>query len=368
MSGKIRVAMITNHFEITGISTVILNLCKSLDHEKYILTVIAGRPIAEENRIECEQNDIHLIELPSRHQEPAKHYLGLWKAFKHNQYDIIHVHGSSSLMAIELTIAKLAGIKCRIAHSHNSTCPNMRVHRLLNPYFKTIYTKALACGKLAGDWLFGENRFEILPNGFHTELFAFDDAERHRVRKELNIEDKFVIGHIGRFNGQKNQPYLIRVFEQIANQRKDTILLLVGTGPDFDKTKSLVETSPYRDQIILYGSTTETSAMYSAMDVFVLPSRFEGLPVVLLEAQISGLPCVVSDIVTHEVDFGEIKWASIDNNPGEWASIVLNICVKTDEWRKQYRNSHTLQIEEYDIKHTVKQLDRIYSSLLRVKG
>lgn len=366
MTKKIKIAMVTNHFGITGISTVILNYCKALDRQKYDLTVIAGQPIAEENRLDCKQNGIGLIELPSRHQESAKHYMKLWKELKHSHYDIIHVHGSSSLMAIELTIAKLAGIKCRIAHSHNSTCPNMKVHRLLNPYFKTIYSKALACGKLAGDWLFGENQFEILPNGFHTEQFEFDKTERERIRKELSIENKYVIGHIGRFNGQKNQPYLIRVFEQIANQRKDAVLLLVGTGPDFDDTKALVEKSQYRDRINLYGSTTETSAMYSAMDIFVLPSRFEGLPVVLLEAQISGLPCVVSDKVTHEVDFGEIQWASIDSDPADWACILLNIRENTDAFRKQYRQTHSAQIEEYDIRNTVNQLDKIYSSLLLV--
>lgn len=203
MKEKIKIAMVTNHFGITGISTVILNYCKELNHHKYDLTVIAGQPIAEENRKECAENDIRLIEVPSRHQEPMKHYLRLWKAFRKDRYDIIHVHGSSSMMAIELTIAKLAGEKIRIAHSHNSMCPNMKVHRILNPYFRKIYTKALACGKLAGDWLFGENKFEVLPNGFHTELFAFDEVERKRVRKELDTENKIVIGHIGRFNGQK---------------------------------------------------------------------------------------------------------------------------------------------------------------------
>lgn len=356
--------MVTNHFGITGISTVILNYCKELDHHKYDLTVIAGKPIAEENRKECAENGICLIELPSRHQESVKHYVSLWKVLKQNHYDIVHVHGSSSMMAGELAIAKMAGVKIRIAHSHNTMCPNMKIHRILNPYFRKIYTKALACGKMAGDWLFGENEFEILPNGFHTELFAFDQTERKRVRRELNTEDKFVIGHMGRFNGQKNQAYLIEAFEHVAKVRSDAVLLLVGTGPDFDKTKEIVDNSLCRNQIILYGVTKETRAMYSAMDVFVLPSRYEGLPVVLLEAQMTGLPCIVSDKVTSEVDFGEIQWLSIEDNPTNWAKSILQTVVHPNVQRSNYRSEHINQIESYDIDQTVKQLDVIYEQLV----
>lgn len=364
MDKKIKIAMVTNHFDITGISTVVLNYCKELDHRKFDLTVIAGQPIAEENRIECTENGIQLIELPSRHQESVKHYASLWKALRKNHYDIVHVHGNSSMMAIELTIAKLAGEKIRIAHSHNSMCPNMKVHKVLKPYFCKIYTKALGCGKLAGDWLFGESEFKILPNGFHTESFEFDEEERKRVRKELDIEDKFVIGHIGRFNEQKNQAYLIEAFEQMAKVCSDAVLLLVGTGPDFDKIKGIVDNSLYKNQIILYGVTKATREMYSAMDVFVLPSKYEGLPVVLLEAQITGLPCVVSDRVTKEVDFGEIQWLSIDDTPESWAKIISQTVVRSNVQRRDYRSEHIAQIECYDINQTVKQLDTIYEQLL----
>lgn len=361
---KIKIAMVTNHFGITGISTVILNYCKALDHNKFELSVIVGAPIAEENRKECMENDIHLIQLPSRHQESAKHYFGLWKALRQNHYDIVHVHGSSSMMAIELTIAKLAGAKLKIAHSHNSACPNMRIHKILNPYFRKSYTKALACGILAGDWLYGKNQFEVLPNGFHTENFIFDSGERDRIRKELQIENKFVIGHIGRFNEQKNQPYLLQVFEKVADKQKDAVLLLVGTGPDFEKTKALVESHPYKEQIILYGVTKNIRAMYSVMDIFALPSRHEGLPVVLLEAQISGLPCVVSDKVTREVDFGEIQWASIDDDPETWAKRILGSNIPQETDRQEYYEVHKCQIAEYDIENTVKQLEKIYTELM----
>lgn len=361
---KIKVAMVTNHFGITGISTVILNYCKEMNYDKFDLTIIVGKPIDEENRKECEQYGIKLIVLPSRHQESIRHYIALWKELRNGQYDIVHVHGSSSMMAIEITIAMFSGIKIRIAHSHNSSCPNMKVHRILNPYFRKIYTKSLACGVLAGDWLYGPNQFDVLPNGLHTEKFTFDDKERKIIRKELHIENKFVIGHIGRFNEQKNQPYLLQVFEKVAEKKENAVLLLVGTGPDFEKTKVLVDTHPYKKQIILYGVTKNTRAVYSAMDVFALPSRHEGLPVVLLEAQISGLPCIVSDKVTKEMDFGNICWESIDADPEIWAKKILDKCMIKEIDRQEYYNNHKDQITEYDIDNAVKQLERIYVELM----
>lgn len=362
---KIKVAMVTNHFGITGIGTVMINYCKALDKNKYDLTILAGQPIAEKYEKECRENGIHLVALPSRHGNPKKHYVALWRALKRGCYDIVHDHGNSSMMAVELTIAKLVGVKNRIAHSHNSTCPNMKVHKILNPYFRTIYTKALACGQLAGNWLFGKSSFEVLPNGFHTGDFAFAKEKREAIRNKLSIKDQLVIGHIGRINEQKNQEYLLDVFEEVAAMQNDTTLLIVGTGPDEEKIKTRVQEHPYKNRIILYGETDNPTAFYSAMDVFVFPSRYEGLPVVLLEAQISGLPCVASTRVTKEVDLGDINWQSIDDDPKRWADAILSIKYQSEEKRTAYREDHLQKIQNYDITQSVKQLDKVYMGLMK---
>lgn len=365
MKKKIKVTMLTSHFDITGIGTVMMNYCIALNKEKYDLTIIAGKPIADKYKNECKEYGIHLIVLPSRHEESKRHYIALWKALKAGNYDIVHNHGNSSMMAVELTIAKLAGVKNRIAHSHNSTCPNMRIHRLLNPYFRTVYTKALACGQLAGNWLFGKDNFEVLPNGFHTGNFAFSKENRDAIRSELGVEDQLLIGHIGRINEQKNQEYLLDIFKDVAAMRIDATLLIVGTGPDEEKINARVQKHPYKDRIILYGETDNPTAFYSAMDVFVFPSRYEGLPVVLLEAQISGLPCIVSDKITREVDLGDINWQSIDDDPKQWADALLSIEQRSEEERTAYRKKYIEEIQQYDITRSVKQLDRIYTDMMK---
>ena len=319
------------------------------------------RSVAQIYRDECKKYEIELIELPSRHQNPIEHYRELKRSISCKHYDIIHVHGNSSLMAIELFIAKQAGIKVRIAHSHNSVCPNMTLHNILNLYFRKLYTHALACGTLAGDWLFGKGNFQVIPNGFNTEKFYFDPLARDLIRKKLGLENKIVIGHVGRFNFQKNHQYLIKIFEKIAASKTDVYLLLIGIGPDYEKIEEIISKSLYKNRIILYGETREVGAIYSAMDVFVLPSRYEGLPVVLLEAQISGLPCVVSDKVTREVDFGDIRWESIDDVPEVWGKAILDQVSKPIN-RLNYYSSHKEWIRKYDIENTVKQLERIYLS------
>ncbi len=153
-------------------------------------------------------------------------------------------------------------------------------------------------------------------------------------------------------------------FKEVAAIRGDAILLIVGIGPDEGKIKSRVKEHPYRDRIILYGETDNPTALYSAMDIFVFPSRYEGLPVVLLEAQISGLPCVVSDKVTREVDLGDINWQSIDDDPKQWAKAVVEIRRQSNQERLFYKEKHLSQIRKYNIACSVKQLDKIYTNMI----
>ena len=183
----------------------------------------------------------------------------------------------------------------------------------------------------------------------------------------MGLKNQLLIGHIGRINEQKNQEYLLDIFKEVAAIRDDAILLIVGTGPDEEKIKARVKEHPYRKRIILYGETDNPTAFYSAMDIFVFPSRYEGLPVVLLEAQISGLPCIVSDKITREVDLGDLNWQSIDDDPKQWAKAVLSIEYRSEKERIVYRENHLDTIRSYDITQSVKQLDKIYTDLMKNK-
>lgn len=361
---KIKIAMVTNHLGITGIGTVMMNYCKALNKEQFDLTILAGEPIADLYKGECKKHGIQLIALPSRHQKSLAHYTGLWREFRKRKFEIVHVHGSSSMMAIELFIAKLAGIKHRIAHSHSCHCSNMKLQNLLNPIFKKLYTVSVACSEVAGDWLFGKDNYLILPNGFDTKEFVFSEQKRNKIRRELHIEDKVVLGHIGRFNNVKNQRYLLEIFNDIAIKDKDIYLLLVGTGPDFDIISKLVENHQFASRIILYGESEEVVALYSTMDIFLFPSLYEGLGLVAIEAQISGLPCVISDTVPKSVKILEnvsFKGIGVEDKTA-WISKIQEYKQLSLDRKNIYQN-HKKNIQYFDISFCAKTLENIYYNL-----
>lgn len=238
----------------------------------------------------------------------------------------------------------------------------MTVHKTLQPIFKHLYTYGFACSKDAGKWLFGDSLFEVLPNAFQTEKFIFDPKIRREVRKSLEVENNFVIGNIARFNDQKNHEYLLEVFEKVGREREDAKLLLVGNGPDLEKIKKKIEAHPYKDRIIYYGVTGKVEELYSAMDVFVLPTKYEGLGIVFVEAQINGLPAVTSNRVPIEVAIGnEIKFLPLENALNLWCENILQVSMGD---RKKFYENHYAEIMRYDIDCNVKKLENIYQKLV----
>ncbi len=357
-----KIAILTNSLSINGISNVIRNYCENINLSKFEITILAGMPIDITYQKIFNNLDIKLIALPSRHKNTFKYCINLYKALKKEKFDILHVHGNSANSSIELFVGFMAQIKIRIMHVHNTVCDHLLLHKILLPFFNMLCTHRFACGIKAGEWIYGKNNFYVIPNGFITEKFKFNIEDRNRIRKKLNLENNLIIGHIGRINYPKNQIYLLDVFKDVASKCDNAILLFVGTGPYYDKISELISHHPYKDRIILYGESNEAFAMYSAIDIFTLPSRFEGMPIVLLEAQMSGLPCIVSEKVTREVDFGDIKWLSIESEPAVWSNAILKTKINTND-RSLYYDKHLDIIKKYQIKENAKALENLYINI-----
>ena len=363
MNNELKIAMVAVDLSRTGISTVIMNYCKKIDTTKCQIDLIVGNRIVPEYRKECNALGIKIVEVPFKLENAKGYYWALFKNLSAKKYDIVHVHGNSAMITPELAIAWLKGIKVRIAHSHNTTCEHIKVEKMLRPFFNVLYTHGFACSTAAGRWLFGNKDFYVIPNGFETGKFKFSQRKRDEIRNELHLDDKFVIGHIGQFNAQKNHEFLLRVFTEVAEGRDDAVLLLVGNGPDKEKIMKLIDEHPYKDRIVVYGESDHPENLYCAMDRFVFPSKFEGLGIVLLEAQIDGLACVASDVVPDEAIISHnVTRLSLNEKLSVWAHEILK---NNQIVRDEYYDHNLQSIKRYDITENAKQLMDIYMRCLK---
>ncbi len=359
---KIRIVMMASNLKMDGISTVIMNYCSHLDLKKYDVTIMAGTPIAPVHRENCKILGIPIIQLPERKKSGKAFCVELNKALHKTRFDICHVHGNSATSVAELAIAKWNKIPIRIMHCHTSKCQHEGLHRLLSPVFKRMYTTAFACSSLAGNWIFGKGSFTVIPNGFVTNLFRFDNDKRRQYRQQLGIDKGPVIGHVGQMNSHKNPLFTIKCFEKYRSTHPYSKLLMVGSGRDKKVVEEYVKNSPCQDSIILYGESEDIPGLLSAMDIFVFPSKYEGLGISLLEAQISGLPCLASEAVPRDVVLGnQIDFLPIDS-PDLWSDRLASIEVKTEN-RNAFYDRNRERILKYDIAETVKQLEKIYTDL-----
>ena len=345
-----------------GISTVILDNYKKLDIRKYDLQITASGEY-DSVLVEAFQNiGVVVRYLPSRKRLPKDYFQALVRLIKEERYSVIYIHGSSAIMAIELLIAKRLGCGVRIAHSQNTTCDHKKLDKLLRPVFYQVVTNRLACGNAAGRWLYGNRSFTVLQNGRDPKEYRFDADTRERVRKELGLSDRTTaIGHVGNFNEQKNQTFLIDVFKQIHRKNPDTKLFLVGDGGKRSEVMQKASMEGLSDSVVFTGSVSNVPEILQAMDVMVLPSLYEGLPLVVVEWQMAGLPCILSDKVTKECSFTDlVSFMSLDATKEEWADKILSAAGAEREMESK-KGIEAANAAGFDINTSALILDKVLS-------
>lgn len=352
----------TVRFRLNGITSVIMNYYRKMDKSDMKIDFVVINEISEEYRTELERNNSNIYYIP-RKKNPLKYMISLYKLIKKNEYDIVHVHGNSAIMSIETVVANLAKVPVRIVHSHNTTCIHKRLHNLLYPVLKRTYTHGFACGQDAGNWLFRNQRFKIIKNGIDLNKFRYDEEEREIYRKKINAGNLKVVGHIGNFIYQKNHNFLIDVFYELLKMDKNYLLLLISDGQLLEQMKEKVKKLGIENNVIFLGKTTEVSGYMQAMDIFILPSYYEGLPVVLIEAQALNLPCLVSDKVSKEVKLTDlVEFLPIDNI-SIWVKNIINI-------KLQNRTFNIKTIHEkikecgYDVSTNANKMKQMYEEFL----
>lgn len=292
------------------------------------------------------------------------------KAFLSNHYyDIVHIHSGSTYALMYISkIARKSGIPNVIVHSHCGGFKNLKyrvIKFISTPYLLKYPTQYCACSKLAAEWKFPKsiiqkNNYTILKNAIDTDKFYYSEEIRNSKRKELNIENKFVVGHIGRFSIQKNHEFVIDVFNKILNKKENAVLLLIGIGELQEEIKEKVKNMKLENNVFFLNIRQDINELLNAMDIFLLPSFFEGLPVVGIEAEATGLPVYTSNKVTKELPLQDLtKYYKLEDGSEKWAENIL------DDYKNKTRKNTTDRIirAEYDVKISAKNMEEFYFKL-----
>lgn len=362
----IRILHVVNDMHRAGLETMLMNYYRNIDRTKIQFDFLT-------HRSEKSDYDDEIIAMGGKmyyaprlypHNYP-KYFKYMDKFFaEHPEYQIVHSH-IDAMSYLPLLAAKKAGIPVRIAHSHNTSI-DKDFKYILKKFFRYKITTAAnyycACGKEAGEFLFKGKKAKVIPNAIEVDRFMFNKEIRNKKRIELGLKDKFVVGHVGRLSYQKNHKFLIEIFSEVHKKNANTVLLLIGVGEKEQEIKEQIHKLGLDGTVKFLGNRSDVNELYQAMDVFVMPSFFEGIPVTGVEAQFAELPCIFSIKVPDEVSFTDkCKFMGLDESAEKWADTILsiNMSIRTE-------NKKTAENSWYNIKNAKNILGDYYDEIRKI--
>lgn len=371
MSEKVRVLYFVDRMLRGGIQTFVIENMKHMDREKVQIDYLLlddGVHYELEDTLKEMGSEVYKLKCIwlRKPTDYFKYFKAIDNFFKeHNDYKVVHLHSSSKNFYV-LKSARKYGIPVRIAHSHNigfqsKSKLQILIGNLCKPLLKMYATDYFACSEIAGEWLFGkdavkENKVKVIHNAVDLDKYKYNEEKRNELRKKLNIEDKFVVGHVGRFTNQKNHTFLIDIFNEIHKKRPDSVLMLVGTGEKEKEIHEKVDRLGLTKDVLFMGFHNNVNEYMWAMDVFVFPSLYEGLGLVLIEAQATGMHCFASKgVVPKEAKVSDLlDYISIESDAKEWASQISK-CNK-----EKIETETSIKKAGYFIGDTSKELELFY--------
>lgn len=359
----LRVAVVMGRYTTGGIKSVISNYYKAIDKKKVQFDLIVEKESATQNYDEFTSKGARIFEVSPLKKNPFKNIIEIKKILKDNEYKIVHGY-LNTLNIFPMLSGFLARTPVRIAENLSTAHPKepkSKIKNILKPFSSLFSTRIAANSMYAAEWIYGEKKAKkatIFRNGLDLDEFVFTEELRKKRRRELGINNEFLIGHIGRYEFQKNHNFIIEIFYQINKIIPESKLLLIGYGDLKDDIWDKIKKLNLEDHIIDGGSSTQNVGNYNAMDCFLMPSYYEGLPVVGIEAQATGLPCVFSTEITQEVRLIDaVSFLDLDKTSLEWANCVIEY--------KDYNRGITKEILKnngYDINEEAKKLEAYYTN------
>lgn len=372
MPDKIKVLQSVNSLGMGGNVIFVMNFFRHIDKEKFQVDFLIYDDTKMDFYDEVKAAGSQVFVIKNKHKNKLLQLFyqmrQVRKFLKKNDYDVIHCHSCSFVGIFRGAIPGFFTRKTKvIAHGHNPGLPkNTFADNMIRKIFKAILSKAadmgFACSDESGaskytDKFMKTEKYQVINNAIETQRFRFSSENREMVRKKYNIENKFVIGSIGRLEEQKNYLYMIDVLADYVKINESTCLLLVGDGIQREQIIAKAKEKGVEKYLVMAGKTDTPEIFYSAMDVFVLPSIFEGFGFVNIEAQVSGLSCVVSNSVPREINIsGKVEF--LDFNPTEWCDALEKVRISSNHVQRT-----SVDTEKYDIKNECRRLEGYYSAI-----
>jgi len=363
-------------FHKGGTEAVVLNYYNNIDKEKFHIDFLVhgyeNENFHNETHNYLKSKGSRIFYVTPRGKNFLKNKKEIKKVLKNNHFHIVHSHMDAA-GSFFLKEAKKAAIKVRIAHSHNTENQINKGNVLKDKAYSIILNNArksitnygnvfLSCSKEAGDWLFGNKPYKVINNGIDISKYVYSESIRKEYREQLGISDKIVIGHVGRFCYQKNQELLINMFNELNKKNDKYFLIMIGEGETKEEIELKINDLGLNNKILIMNSETKINEVIQAFDIFVLPSRFEGLGIVAIEAQAADLTCLISDNVPNEVKITErIKFIPLTDSPEVWVREIINI----ENFYERKDKNNEIKLAGYDVKDVIKRVEKIYIEMLK---
>lgn len=359
MKEPVRVLHIVTTMNRGGLETMIMNYYRNIDRSEIQFDFLVHRYEKSDYDEEIEELGGRIYHIQPLNPFSMSYRKAMDRFFREHHYSIVHCH-LDCMSSVPLKYAKKNGIPVRIAHSHSSNQDKNLKYIVKNIYKRDIKNEAthlFACGYEAGRWMFNTDDFTVMNNAIDTRKFLFDRNSGEKMRKKLNLEDKFIIGHVGRFNEPKNHKFIIEILYEMVKINRNVHLLLVGSGNLERSIREMVNNLSLNDYVTFYGPSDKVNELLQAVDVFLFPSLYEGLPVTMVEAQASGLKCFISDRVPQECIISDnVEMVGLDKDARIWAEKISVYSEGYD--RRNMLNDIT--DHHFDIQENSKWLEEFY--------
>lgn len=327
-----------------GYENFIMNIYRRMDRSKVQFDFIVHVKKDHAYDEEIEALGGRLFYITRKSVNPLKNFLEIRRVVSKHQYNIVCRHSDSAFPLLDLLAARLGGARDTIMHSHSTTTANGWIHRFFRLWMGVIPARRFACSQEAGRWMYKEKSFTFVPNAIDTKGYRYDIRIREKMQEEWQTGGKHVYGHVGNFVYAKNHLFLLEVFREIGKKDPQAVFFLIGEGELREEIEQKIRQERLEEKVILTGRRKDVASFLQLFDLLLFPSRYEGLPVALVEAQTAGLPCLVSDQVTQEIALTDrVRFQSLKHSAEDWAKEAIDWVLQE---KGRERKSYDVQIRE----------------------